>query len=42
MTPTALRAAFAAIQPEMYRYPAVDPASFRHALEEILGPDLRT
>jgi hypothetical protein len=27
---------FAAIEPQLYRYPAVDPASFRRAAEEIL------
>jgi hypothetical protein len=26
---------FGAIEPELYRYPAIDPASFRRAVEEI-------
>lgn len=29
---------FDRIAPELYRYPAVDPKSFRRALEENLGP----
>lgn len=29
---------FEQIQPDLYRYPAVDPASFRQALEAIIGP----
>jgi hypothetical protein len=29
---------FERIQPALYRYPAVDPASFRRALEAIVGP----
>lgn len=29
---------FEAIEPELYRYPAVDPRSFRHAVEETFGP----
>jgi hypothetical protein len=29
---------FAKIEPELYRYPAVDPASFRKALDAVLGP----
>ena len=32
---------FVAIEPELYRYPAVDPRSFRQALEDILGPEPR-
>jgi hypothetical protein len=36
VTPAALRIAFQAIEPQLYRYPAVDPASFRRALEETL------
>ena len=35
--PAAIRAAFAAIESELYRYPAIDPASFRTAVEELLG-----
>jgi len=29
---------FEAIEPELYRYPAVDPTAFRQGLEDILGP----
>lgn len=29
---------FEAIESELYRYPAVDPAAFRQSLEEIVGP----
>jgi hypothetical protein len=36
VTSEALRIHFAAIEPELYRYPAVDAASFRRAVEEIL------
>jgi hypothetical protein len=32
----ALESAFDAIEPELYRYPAVDPASFRAALVDFL------
>lgn len=34
---TSLRAAFLAIEPELYRYPAIDPATFRGALETVLA-----
>ncbi|HUF24011.1 MAG TPA: DUF6036 family nucleotidyltransferase [Vicinamibacterales bacterium] len=37
VTPDALRSAFETIEPEIYRYPAVDPAGFRRALDEVLG-----
>ena len=36
VTPTDLRAQFEAIEPELYRFPALDPASFRVAVEEAL------
>lgn len=36
VTPAALRRHFEAIEPELYRYPAIDPPTFRRALEEIL------
>jgi hypothetical protein len=36
VTPEALRVHFEAIAPELYRYPAVDPASFRRAVEDVL------
>jgi hypothetical protein len=35
-TPEALRVPFEAIARELYRYPAVDPASFRRAVEDVL------
>jgi hypothetical protein len=34
--PDRLRAYFAEIEPELYRYPAVDPASFRRRVEATL------
>jgi hypothetical protein len=34
--PSAVREAFDAIQPQLYRYPAIDPASFRRAVDEAL------
>lgn len=36
--PQQLWALFEAIEPQLYRYPAVDPRSFRKRLEEALGP----
>jgi hypothetical protein len=35
--PTRARAYFAAIEPDLYRYPAIDPASFRRAVEAAFG-----
>ena len=35
VAPAALREAFAAIEPNLYRYPAIDPRSFRRAVDEI-------
>jgi hypothetical protein len=32
---SALREAFAAIEPYLYRYPAIDPATFRRAVDEV-------
>lgn len=32
---------FREIEPELYRYPAVDPGSFRRSVEEELGPASR-
>lgn len=32
-----LRRRFEQIEPELYRYPAIDPPAFRRALEEVLG-----
>jgi hypothetical protein len=36
--PSRLLQLFAAIEPELYRYPAIDPPSFRRAVEEEVGP----
>ena len=33
--PGSLRETFAAIEPELYRYPAIDPRSFRRAVDEM-------
>lgn len=35
--PARLRQFFEAIVPNLYRYPSIDPASFRHALDEALA-----
>ena len=35
---TQLRSSFEEIEPELYRFPAVDPADFRRSLEELLPP----
>jgi hypothetical protein len=35
--PASLRATFDAIESQLYRYPALDPASFRRALDETLA-----
>ena len=34
--PTRLRACFDEIEPQLYRFPAIDPADFRRALEEAV------
>lgn len=34
--PVKLREYFARVEPELYRFPAIDPASFRRALDESL------
>jgi hypothetical protein len=34
-----VRAAFAAIEPQLYRYPAIDPPAFRRAVEAALRED---
>lgn len=36
VTPETLRVHFAAIEPELYRYPAIDAASFRRTVEDVL------
>ncbi len=33
-----LRQLFEAVSPQLYRYPAIDPESFRKALDEVLRP----
>jgi hypothetical protein len=33
---------FTDIQPQLHRYPAVDPASFRQSMEEMFGPPSTT
>ncbi len=37
--PTDLRAQFDAIEPELYRFPAIDPTSFRRAVQDHLQSD---
>jgi len=36
--PERLHALFEAIEPELYRYPAIDPPSFRRAVETTIAP----
>ncbi len=36
--PRRLRDLFEAVAPQFYRYPAIDPVSFRKRLDELLGP----
>ena len=38
VTPEGLRDAFDRAAPELYRYPAVDPGTYRRALDEALAP----
>lgn len=33
-----LRSSFEEIEPELYRFPAIDPADFRRSIEELLAP----
>jgi hypothetical protein len=35
--PDRLREAFAEIEPQLYRFPAIDPADYRRRLEDFLG-----
>ena len=35
--PADVRAQFDTIEPELYRFPAIDPASFRKSVEELFG-----
>jgi hypothetical protein len=37
VTANGLRAAFAEAESALYRYPAVDPESYRQALDEVTG-----
>jgi hypothetical protein len=37
-TPEAIRTELDRIEPELYRYPAIDPPSLRAAVEEMLAP----
>ena len=37
VSPEQLRTQFAQIEPELYRYPAVDPASFKLAMDALLN-----
>lgn len=34
-----VRAAFAQAEPELYRFPAIDPPTFRRAVDEVFPPD---
>jgi hypothetical protein len=35
--PPRLRELYKAIEPELYRYPAIDPSAFRNKLDAALG-----
>ena len=37
--PAKLWSFFGSIEPQLYRYPSIDPSSFRRAVEGILGPE---
>ena len=37
--PAVARAQFDAIEPQLYRFPAIDPAAFRRAVEELFGDE---
>jgi hypothetical protein len=39
VNPDQLRRLFAAIEPELFRYPAIDPAAFRRKLHDALPPE---
>lgn len=39
VTREGLRTAFAAIAPSLHRYPAVDPGTFRRAVDDVTGAD---
>ena len=38
VVPARARSYFEEIEPELYRYPALDPPSFRKRVEETFGP----
>lgn len=38
ITPSQVRDQFARIEPDLYRFPAIDPASFREAIDEVFPP----
>lgn len=38
ISPSAVREQFARMEPELYRFPAIDPASFRRAVDEVFPP----
>lgn len=35
--PATARAQFESIEPELYRFPSIDPAAFRRAVESLFG-----
>ena len=37
VAPALLRELYETIEPELYRYPAIDPAAFRRKVEAALG-----
>ncbi len=37
--PSRMRSFFASIEPQLYRYPSINPASFRRSVEAVLGPE---
>jgi len=37
--PAEARAQFEAIEPELYRFPAIDPATFRRSVEDLFGSE---
>jgi hypothetical protein len=40
--PSAALGYFKAIEPELYRYPAIDPPTFRRSVERVFRPDSNT
>jgi hypothetical protein len=37
ITPAEALTQFKEIEPELYRFPAIDPTSFRNSVEELFG-----